>query len=155
MLALPSRTPVELDGTGRLQASLYLLLTGARPGIDYLKGDGPVSIFGVDVDAAEEETWNRWYDTRHFPEVLAQPGIVGGARYRLEDRLREGLGRDPRYLVVYEMSGEQAAARASDPSLMSPVQRATFDDWMVHGQGPTSNPIARKLRPRARPDPDE
>jgi hypothetical protein len=152
MLAVPARASFAFDGRSRLQASLYRFLVGARPGLDYLNGDGPVSIFGVDVDPAVEEAWNHWYDTRHLPAVLSHPGTVAGARYKLEERLREGLGVDPRYLVVYEMGDAAAAERASDPVLMSPNQRATFDDWMVHGQPPTSNSLARKLRPQAPPN---
>jgi hypothetical protein len=44
----------------------------------------PEAQFLVFSNAAEgqDEEFNRWYDAKHLPDVLAVPGIVDGQRYR-------------------------------------------------------------------------
>lgn len=43
-----------------------------------------------------EEEWNRWYDTKHVPELLSVPGFVSARRYRAMDDAHS-------YLAAYEI----------------------------------------------------
>jgi hypothetical protein len=60
-----------------------------------------ISVVGVDVEAAVEEEFNRWYNQQHVPEVLECPGWLWGARYQATDG-------EPRYLAIYGMEDEGA-----------------------------------------------
>ena len=47
----------------------------------------------------EDETFNRWYDDVHMPDVLALPGFLSGQRYRVLD----GTAARPRYVAAYQV----------------------------------------------------
>ncbi len=51
----------------------------------------------VDVPAAVEEEFNRWYDEEHISERLSIPGVLNAARYMA---VRGG----PKYLACYELT---------------------------------------------------
>lgn len=54
------------------------------------------------VEPGVEADWNRWYDDKHLPEILACPGFENAARFVSEvDGERE-------YIAVYTLSDEQA-----------------------------------------------
>jgi hypothetical protein len=55
----------------------------------------------VDIDPAAEAPFNRWYNDKHLPEVLACPGFVSAARY-------ECVAGQPRYMAIYHLESEQA-----------------------------------------------
>ena len=62
----------------------------------------------------QEELFNDWYEREHIHEVLALDGFVGVRRYRLNDAQRAGQAPPPfRYLTVYEVEGDPAAAHAA------------------------------------------
>jgi hypothetical protein len=70
---------------------LYLALTNAAPGRD--------------------DDFNRWYDTFHQREVIANvPGFVAGRRYRLDPLQRTGTGVGEQaswqYLAIYEVESD-------------------------------------------------
>jgi hypothetical protein len=68
-----------------------------------------VLVVQVEVDPADEDEFNRWYDEEHIPEKLASPGFLSARRFRLADD-------SPRYLVIYELDDPQAAL---SPTYMS------------------------------------
>jgi hypothetical protein len=78
--------------------------------------DFPACLFivTVEVDAAIEADWNRWYDEVHLPDALACPGVLRGRRYRSAGdgtEIARGEGRSlsqRTYVTVYELSGPEA-----------------------------------------------
>ena len=52
-------------------------------------------------DDESDAAMNRWYSTRHLPEILALDGVTNGQRYR-------SLQSDPmyRYLAAYTLDGD-------------------------------------------------
>jgi hypothetical protein len=54
----------------------------------------------IDVPAEIEAEFNRIYDERHIPDMLAVPGVTRAARYRLVSADSDDI---PRYLAVYEV----------------------------------------------------
>ena len=77
----------------------------------------------VDVPAAVEEEFNRWYDEEHIPERLSIPGVLSAARYVA---VRGG----PKYLACYELTEPEAYHS---------------DTWQYHLQHPT--PWSQRMSP--------
>lgn len=132
---------------GAEQASVYAHWQGRLPGDGFLDGRGPLSLFAVDVDPAAAESWDAYYRDEHFPAVLALPGYAAGARFRLQRRLSESLGRDPEWLTLYQLEDEAALERLSRPELQSPAARQVYEDWLRRGQPSTSNLLSRRYLP--------
>ena len=71
-------------------------------------------IVTVEVDAAVETEWNRWYDTVHLPDALRCPGVRRGRRYVSAGEISESTnGRTERtvkrmYTTIYELDGPEA-----------------------------------------------
>ncbi|HEV2300411.1 MAG TPA: hypothetical protein VGR91_02465 [Stellaceae bacterium] len=63
------------------------------------RGTGLLMVW-VDIDAAHEAAFNRWYDEEHIPRLLQVPGILGAGRY-------SALKGGPKYLAVYELENHQ------------------------------------------------
>jgi hypothetical protein len=65
----------------------------------------------------EEDTFNKWYDATHVPEVLDVPGVIAAQRYDLaelkipddEDLPAQLPPPTHRYLVIYELDREPEA----------------------------------------------
>jgi hypothetical protein len=124
-----------------LRASVYRYRIGSRPGIDYLFGPGPVSIYCVDVDPRVEQAWNDYYDTEHFPAVLAQDGCVGGTRGVHGSALLDELDDpDRRYLVLYEYA-DVAGAGGGDQRAVSEDRRQEYERWRRKGAPHTRRPL--------------
>lgn len=62
-------------------------------------------VFSNPIEGREAE-YNRWYDEQHLPDVLKVPGVSAAQRFRLG----EGQKGDQRYLAVYELNTNDAAA---------------------------------------------
>jgi hypothetical protein len=68
----------------------------------------------------EDDTFNKWYDSTHVPEVLDVPGVVAAQRYDLAELKipdDEGLPAQlppptHRYLVIYELDREPETVMA-------------------------------------------
>jgi hypothetical protein len=68
----------------------------------------------------EEDTFNKWYDSTHVPEVLDVPGVIAAQRYDLaelkipddEDLPAHLPPPTHRYLVIYELDREPEAVMA-------------------------------------------
>ena len=69
------------------------------------KGNAPsqhigntVLVVTMEVDAEDEEEFNKWYNEQHLPERMAIPGYVSARRFKLED------GNNAlKYLCIWEM----------------------------------------------------
>lgn len=59
----------------------------------------------ANVDPAEAQDWNRWYDETHVPDLLSVPGISAGGRFEVaEPGSGVGVaGRLQRYLALYDL----------------------------------------------------
>lgn len=75
-----------------------------------------ILVVSVEVDEADVDELNRWYEAEHGPERLAMPGFVAMRRFRAYDG-------SPRFLAVYEL---ESADAATSPAYMSAPQ----SDWM-------------------------
>lgn len=62
--------------------------------------DALLVVFTDPGDVAHEDEYNRWYTDEHLPDVLAVPGYVRAARYRV---LGEPGAITQRYLALYEL----------------------------------------------------
>lgn len=85
-----------------------------------------VLIVQVEIDPADDEEFNRWYDEEHVPEKLASPGFVSARRFRAHDH-------EARYLVIYELETPDAATTPAymrkEPSEWSKSIMARWKDW--------------------------
>ena len=68
-----------------------------------------VLVVQVEIDPADDEEFNRWYDEEHVPEKLATPGFISARRFRVHSG-------ESKYLVIYELEN---AAAASSPEYMA------------------------------------
>ena len=75
----------------------------------------------LDIPAEHEAEFNRVYDTEHFPSLMKVPGVLNGARYRLEHSTVPGMQR---YLTIYEI--ESPAVLASQAW----EEAGAFGDWI-------------------------
>jgi hypothetical protein len=75
---------------------------------------GCLLIVTVEVDAAVEAEWNRWYDTVHLPDALRCPGVRRGRRYVCTGSVSETThGKTERsdkriYTTIYELDSPAA-----------------------------------------------
>ena len=68
----------------------------------------------------EDDTFNKWYDAIHVPEVLDVPGVIAAQRYDLaelkipddEDLPAQLPPPTHRYLVIYELDREPEVVMA-------------------------------------------
>jgi hypothetical protein len=71
-------------------------------------------IVTVEVEAAVEAEWNRWYDTVHLPDALRCPGVRRGRRYvsrgEITERVADKTERMARriYTTIYELDSPDA-----------------------------------------------
>ncbi len=87
------------------------------------KNELVIMILGTDPPPVMEEEWNKWYNEKHWPDVLKFKGFKKATRYKLIDD-PEG-GKYPRYLAIYEMESKKAA----DDYDNSPIRKAAGADW--------------------------
>jgi hypothetical protein len=85
-----------------------------------------VLIVQVEIDPADDEEFNRWYDEEHVPEKLHTPGFVSARRFRSFDQAAS-------YLVIYELENPQAATNKSymrtEPTEWSKSVMARWKNW--------------------------
>ena len=67
------------------------------------------------VNSEHDEGFSQWWQTVHIPEVVANvPGIVAGQIFQLSPVQVSAKGTElRRYLAVYEIEGDPAAAIAA------------------------------------------
>ena len=61
-----------------------------------------VLVVHVEIDEADVDELNRWYEEEHGPERMAMPGFVSMRRFRASDG-------SPRFLAIYELENADAA----------------------------------------------
>jgi hypothetical protein len=59
--------------------------------------------------AGREDEFNRWYDERHVPDLLAVPGFVSAQRFALTDATGQGKPGWT-YLALYELDTDDPDA---------------------------------------------
>jgi len=82
-----------------------------------------VNVITVDIEEAHAESFSRWYNEVHFPEILACPGWRAGRRY-------ECIDGGPRFLALYDLDDESAPF--SSPEYESAVG---WDEHAAHIRG--------------------
>lgn len=60
----------------------------------------------TDIDAANEEDLNRWYEEEHLEERLSVPGFVSARRF-------EALEGGPKYLALYDLESPDVLQSAA------------------------------------------
>ncbi len=53
-----------------------------------------------------DDAFNDWYDNTHLADVLAVPGFVAAARYRVSGAQVPGVEPPHRYLALYEVDSD-------------------------------------------------
>lgn len=72
-----------------------------------------------------EDEYNRWYDERHIPDVLAVPGFVSATRMQLIP----GHGSDShRYLAIYQLDCNDPKAALDDLNSRAGTERMMMSD---------------------------
>ena len=73
-------------------------------------------IVTVEVDAAVEAEWNRWYDEVHLPDALRCPGVRQGQRYVSVGQIADTVDGQRElvakriYTTIYELDSPEAIA---------------------------------------------
>ena len=80
-----------------------------------------VLVVNVEIDEADVDELNRWYEEEHGPERMAMPGIVSMRRFRSSDGA-------PRFLAIYELESAEAA---TSPTYMSQTRTKWADEIMA------------------------
>ena len=58
----------------------------------------------VEIDPADEYTWDEWNTRHHIPDVLAEPGFVQATKYKLDTP----EGEWSQYLILYELDSRES-----------------------------------------------
>ena len=80
-----------------------------------------VLVVSVEVDPADAEELDRWYEEEHGPERLAMPGFVSLRRFQSSEN-------SSRFLAIYELAYPDAA---TSPEYMSQIQSQWTLDLMA------------------------
>jgi len=59
----------------------------------------------TDIDAANEEDFNRWYEEEHLDERMAIPGFINARRFT-------ALEGGPKYLALYDLESPEVLQSA-------------------------------------------
>ena len=80
---------------------------GATPG-----AASPYAVLAFhSVVAGQDDSFNRWYDTVHLPELLANPGVVSGQRgVRSPVQFGPASQTSPRYLMLLRIATSDVPA---------------------------------------------
>jgi hypothetical protein len=90
------------------------------------KADAPAMLMvSMEPPASLEEEFNDWYDTEHFPQRCALPGVEAASRWTCIDGW-------PRWMALYDLSSAEA--------LQSEAYRAV--------SGANSTPWSKRVLPR-------
>lgn len=81
----------------------------------------------TDIDPANEEDFNRWYEEEHLAERMAIPGFVNARRF-------QAIEGGPKYLALYDLESPEV------------LQSAPYR----HIVGPGKSPWTGRLEPQFR-----
>src|SRR5690242_13126816 len=76
----------------------------------------------------KEEEFNRWYDERHVPDLLAVTGLISAQRFALTDATGQGMPGWT-YLALYELETGEL------PALMEEVRSRLGTDAVPVSDG--------------------
>jgi hypothetical protein len=78
-----------------------------------------IFVVRTDIPGADEDEFNRLYDSVHLPGLCRVDGVLGARRYRVETTNSDGF---PRYVAVYQIAS---------PSVIDsdPWKAAVQDEW--------------------------
>jgi hypothetical protein len=80
----------------------------------------------VEIDPADDEEFNKWYDEEHVPEKLRTPGFISARRFRSAEV-------NTKYLVIYELENPDAATTPAymrqEPSEWTKSIMTRWKDW--------------------------
>jgi len=62
-----------------------------------------LALNGPTAAAGDEDTYNRWYDEVHIPDLQAIPGVTSARRYKVLDNGRLPQAARHPYVAVYEI----------------------------------------------------
>jgi hypothetical protein len=89
-------------------------------------GSGGLLMVVVEVDPADADELDRWYETEHIPEKMATPGFRSARRFR--DAARPG-----RFLALYELDDPELVVSpeymAQELSPWATSVMATWTAW--------------------------
>ena len=91
----------------------------------------------MEVDPADDEVFNKWYDEEHLPERMSIPGYISARRFRLEDGDELNRGGVLRYLCIWELEDESPSSRRSTTT-RTPIRRPPRKPparWSSSGRG--------------------
>ena len=84
---------VERRGIRNYHARTYMQIHEAGR---HMTPPSLINAVTVDIDGPKAPAFSEWYNTVHFPEILACPGWIGGRRY-------EAIDGQPRFLAIYDL----------------------------------------------------
>ena len=88
-----------------------------------------VLVVSVEIDEADVEELDRWYEEEHGPERMAMPGFVSMRRFRSSDGA-------PQFLAIYELESPDAATSptymSQTPTQWSKDVQAKWKQWDRH-----------------------
>ena len=96
-----------------------------------------VMVVMMDVDEADDEVFNKWYDEEHLPERMSIPGYVSARRFRLEPGDERNNGGVLRYLCIWELEDD------------SPLKSQIYNDQNANPT-PTKEAANAVVKQRAR-----
>ena len=82
----------------------------------------------TDIDAANEEDFNRWYEEEHLDERMAIPGFINARRFT-------ALEGGPKYLALYDLESPEVLQSAPYRHIVGASKSA----WTKRLEGPFKN----------------
>lgn len=87
-------------------------------------GEGGLLAVIIEVEPADEDELNRWYDSEHIPEKRATPGFRSARRFR-------DVEHPGRYLALYELDDPEAVISPEYMAqAMSPWSERVMATWI-------------------------
>ncbi len=95
-----------------------------------------VLIVMMEVDEADDEVFNKWYNEEHLPERMSIPGYISARRFMLDPADEQANGA-LRYLCIWELEND------------SPLQSQLYKDQNARPT-PTKEAAGAVVKQRAR-----
>ncbi|MDO7835006.1 hypothetical protein Q4610_08080 [Sphingobium sp. HBC34] len=74
-----------------------------------------------------DDDYNRWYDQRHLPDLVAIPDIVSGERFVCVS------GTEHRYMAIYEVETDDIEGVMAELSRRAGTDLMPISDALDHG----------------------
>lgn len=93
----------------------------------------------VDIDPAQEQAFNAWYEEVHFPDLLACPGWLSARRF-------VSIGDGPKYAAIYQVAGPWAF---ETPEFLEVAGFGPFTPFVTNFARIQLQPLSRASAPDA------